>query len=190
MRVVLHGTSTHHRLLTASSPVLSNIQPGDYKSSVTDEVESLDVPFVHASSKTNLTGLLMNRRFTEDELNKEFDVIVIGGGINGCGIARDASGRGLKVLLLEKEDFGAGCTSASTRLIHGGLRYLEHFEFGLVRESLTEREILLKNASHLVHPLELCIPIYEDSKRGYWLIKAGMLLYDLLSLNKSYQNTG
>ncbi len=124
-------------------------------------------------------------RFTQDQLNKKFDLIIIGGGINGCGIARDASERGLKVLLLEKEDFASGCTSASTRLIHGGLRYLEYLEFDLVRESLCEREILLKNANHLVKPLELCLPIYKGDKRGFWLIKAGMVLYDLLSYDKS-----
>lgn len=126
----------------------------------------------------------MISRVNQSQLRKEFDLIIIGGGINGCGIARDASERGLKVLLLEKEDFGYGCTSASTRLIHGGLRYLEHFEFGLVRESLREREILLKNARHLVKPIELCVPIYESDKRGKWLIKAGMVLYDLLSPDK------
>lgn len=127
-------------------------------------------------------------RFTQNQINKEYDLIIIGGGINGCGIARDASERGLKVLLLEKEDFGSGCTSASSRLIHGGLRYLEHFEFDLVRESLYERELLLKNASHLITPLELCVPIYKKDKRGYFLIKAGMLLYDFLSFDKSLKS--
>jgi glycerol-3-phosphate dehydrogenase len=127
----------------------------------------------------------MINRFTQSDLNKEFDVIIIGGGINGCGIARDAALRGLSVLLLEKEDFGYGCTSASTRLIHGGLRYLEYFEFSLVRESLIERELLLKNASHLVKPIELCIPIYKNDKRSFFEIKAGMLLYDLLSFDKT-----
>ena len=127
----------------------------------------------------------MIERFAYEQLNKKFDLIVIGGGINGCGIARDAAERGLKVLLVEKEDFSSGCTSASTRLIHGGLRYLEHFEFDLVRESLQERELLLKNANHLVRPLELCLPVYKGDKRGFWLIKLGMLLYDLLSYGKS-----
>src|SRR3982751_1474375 len=92
---------------------------------------------------------------------KHFDVIVIGAGINGAGIARDAAMRGLKVLLVDKGDVGAGASSASTRLIHGGLRYLEHFEFGLVRESLREREILLRIAPHLVRPLAITIPIYK-----------------------------
>ena len=127
----------------------------------------------------------MIERFPQEQLNKKFDLIVIGGGINGCGIARDAAERGLKVLLIEKEDFASGCTAVSTRLIHGGLRYLEYLEFDLVRESLRERELLLKNANHLVRPLELCLPIYKGNKRGYWLIKLGMILYDLLSYDKS-----
>jgi glycerol-3-phosphate dehydrogenase len=91
----------------------------------------------------------------------------------------------LKVLLIEKGEIGAGTTSASTRLIHGGLRYLEHFEFGLVRESLREREILLRIAPHLVRPLAIAIPIYKQSKRGRLTIRAGMMLYDLLSWGKS-----
>ena len=114
-----------------------------------------------------------------------FDVIIIGAGINGAGIARDAAMRGLKVLLIEKGDPGAGTTSASTRLIHGGLRYLEHFEFSLVRESLREREILLRIAPHLVKPLPIVIPIYTHGKRGRLTIRAGMILYDLLSWGKS-----
>ena len=114
-----------------------------------------------------------------------YDVIIIGAGINGAGIARDAAMRGLKVLLIEKGDLGAATTSASTRLIHGGLRYLEHFEFGLVRESLRERETLLRIASHLVRPLPITIPIYKQSKRGKLTIRAGMILYDLLSSGKS-----
>jgi len=112
-------------------------------------------------------------------------VVIIGGGINGAGIARDAAMRGLNVLLIDKGDLGAATTSASTRLIHGGLRYLEHFEFGLVRESLREREILLKIAPHLVKPLAMTIPIYRQSKRGWPTIQAGMILYDLLSWRKS-----
>jgi glycerol-3-phosphate dehydrogenase len=116
------------------------------------------------------------------------DVVIIGGGINGAGIARDAAMRGLKVLLIDKGGLGAATTSASTRLIHGGLRYLEHFEFGLVRESLREREILLKIAPHLVKPLAITIPIYKQSKRGRLTIRAGMILYDLLSWGKSLPN--
>ena len=116
---------------------------------------------------------------------RNFDVIVIGAGINGAGIARDAAMRGLSVLLIEKGEVGRGTTSASTRLIHGGLRYLEHFEFGLVRESLREREILLRIAPHLVRPLAITIPIYKRNKRGRATIRAGMVLYDLLSWGKS-----
>jgi glycerol-3-phosphate dehydrogenase len=114
-----------------------------------------------------------------------YDVIIIGAGINGAGIARDAAMRGLKVLLIDKGEPGGATTSASTRLIHGGLRYLEHFEFGLVRESLREREILLRIAPHLVRPLAIAIPIYKQSKRGRLTIRAGMMLYDLLSWGKS-----
>ena len=114
-----------------------------------------------------------------------FDLIIIGAGINGAGIARDAAMRGLKVLLLDKGDIGSGTSSWSTRLIHGGLRYLEHGEFGLVRESLREREILLRIAPHLVRPLPILIPIYANARRGWWTIRAGMIAYDLLSFDKS-----
>ncbi len=120
--------------------------------------------------------------------NRDYDLIVIGGGINGAGVARDAALRGLKTLLLEKGDFGGGTSSWSTRLIHGGLRYLEYFEFALVRESLHEREILLRNAPHLVKPLLLSIPLYRNGSRQVWEIQAGMILYDLLSYDKSLPN--
>ncbi|MEK6282993.1 MAG: glycerol-3-phosphate dehydrogenase [Acidobacteriota bacterium] len=114
-----------------------------------------------------------------------FDVIVIGAGINGAGIARDAAMRGLKVLLLDKGDIGSGTSSWSTRLIHGGLRYLEHGEFGLVRESLRERKCLLNIAPHLVRPLPLLVPVYKGSRRGPWTVRAGMFFYDLLSFDKT-----
>jgi glycerol-3-phosphate dehydrogenase len=114
-----------------------------------------------------------------------FDLIIIGAGINGAGIARDAAMRGLKVLLLDKGDIGGGTSSASTRLIHGGLRYLEHREFSLVRESLRERETLFRIAPHLVRPLALLIPFYEGARRGPQTIRAGMLAYDALSRGKS-----
>jgi glycerol-3-phosphate dehydrogenase len=127
----------------------------------------------------------MTRRVPPDISSTPFDVIVIGAGINGCGIARDASVRGLRVLLLDKGDIGGGTTSSSTRLIHGGLRYLEHGELGLVRESLRERETLLRVAPHLVRPLPLLIPVYANRRRGALTIRAGMLAYDLLSLDKS-----
>ncbi|MEB3160816.1 MAG: glycerol-3-phosphate dehydrogenase [Synechocystis sp.] len=114
-----------------------------------------------------------------------YDLVVIGGGINGVGTARDGALRGLKTLLIEKDDFASGTSSWSTRLIHGGLRYLEYFEFSLVRESLREREVLLKTAPHLVHPLQLTIPVYDWSSRAYWEIKAGMILYDIFSFDKT-----
>jgi len=114
-----------------------------------------------------------------------YDLIIIGAGINGAGIARDASLRGLSVLLLDKSDVGSGTSSWSTRLIHGGLRYLEHGELSLVRESLREREILLTIAPHLVRPLPILIPVFQDSRRGKIMIRAGLIVYDLLSHQKS-----
>jgi glycerol-3-phosphate dehydrogenase len=114
-----------------------------------------------------------------------YDVIVIGAGINGAAIAREAALVGLTVLLLEQGDLGCGTSAASTRLIHGGLRYLEHAELGLVYESLHERERLLRLAPHLVTPLGLYLPIYRTGRRKRWQIRAGMCLYDFLSLGKS-----
>jgi glycerol-3-phosphate dehydrogenase len=119
------------------------------------------------------------------ETKTNFDLIIIGAGINGAGIARDASMRGLKVLLLDKGDIGSGTSSFSTRLIHGGLRYLEHGEFGLVRESLRERETLLRIASHLVQPIPILIPFYKNGSRSRVTIRAGMIAYDLLSIGKT-----
>jgi glycerol-3-phosphate dehydrogenase len=130
----------------------------------------------------------MNRQVPQDLETYPFDVIVVGAGINGAGIARDASMRGLKVLLLDKGDIAAGTTQWSTRLIHGGLRYLEYYEVGLVRESLAEREKLLKAAPHLVKPLRFVVPVYERSKRGPGLIRLGMIGYDVLSFDKSVPN--
>src|SRR5918999_3965312 len=127
----------------------------------------------------------MNRQIPQDITSYSFDVIVVGAGINGAGIARDAAMRGLKILLLDRGDVAGGTTSWSTRLIHGGLRYLEHGEIGLVRESLRERERLLRIAPHLVRPLPLLLPIYRGDQRGRWLIRAGMLAYDVLSHHKS-----
>jgi glycerol-3-phosphate dehydrogenase len=115
----------------------------------------------------------------------QFDVIVIGAGINGAGVARDAAMRGLKVLLLDKGDLAGGTSSWSTRLIHGGLRYLEHGELGLVRESLRERECLLRIAPHLVRPFPMLLPVYQGARRGWWTIRAGMIAYDALSFGKT-----
>ncbi|MBC7910597.1 MAG: glycerol-3-phosphate dehydrogenase [Pyrinomonadaceae bacterium] len=127
----------------------------------------------------------MLRLIPTDIAATPFDAIIIGAGINGAGIARDAAMRGLRVLLLDKADISSGTSSWSSRLIHGGLRYLEHFEIGLVRESLSERKTLLRTAPHLVRPLPLMIPIYERGKRGKLMIRAGMILYDALSFDKS-----
>jgi glycerol-3-phosphate dehydrogenase len=108
------------------------------------------------------------------------DLLIIGGGINGAAIARDAAGRGLDVLLVEKDDLASHTSSASSKLIHGGLRYLEQFEFKLVREALHEREILLRTAPHLVHPLRFVLPD-PPGGRPFWMLRAGLLLYDLLA---------
>jgi glycerol-3-phosphate dehydrogenase len=109
----------------------------------------------------------------------------VGGGVIGTGIARDAALRGLRVALFEQDDFGAGTSSRSTRLIHGGLRYLAQLDFGLVRDDLRERELLLRNAPHLVRPLPFLVPIYERGLAYRLKLRAGMLLYDLLSHGKS-----
>jgi glycerol-3-phosphate dehydrogenase len=113
-----------------------------------------------------------------------FDILVIGGGINGAAIARDAAGRGHKVLLVEKDDLAAHTSSASSKLAHGGLRYLEQYEFRLVRESLAEREVLLRTAPHIVRPLRFILP-HATGMRPRWMLRAGLLLYDLLSLRGS-----
>jgi len=116
---------------------------------------------------------------------ERFDVVVIGGGIIGAGIARDAALRGLRVALFEKADFGSGTTAGSTRLIHGGLRYLEMLDFSLVRMDLRERETLLRIAPHLVKPLEFIMPFYGSSLFHRCKMKLGMALYDLLSYDKT-----
>ena len=129
----------------------------------------------------------MARRLNGADISaREFDAAIVGAGVNGAGLARDAAMRGLRVLLVDKSDVAAGTTAWSTRLIHGGLRYLEHGELGLVRESLRERETLLRRvAPHLVRPLPLLIPIYEGARRGVLTVRAGMVAYDLLSFDKS-----
>jgi len=115
----------------------------------------------------------------------EYDVAIIGGGIIGTGVARDAAMRGLRTVLFEKEDFCYGTSGRSSRMIHGGLRYLANYDLGLVREGLREREILLRLAPHLVRPLKFLIPIYGESFLHKMKLKIGMILYDLLSYDKS-----
>lgn len=119
-----------------------------------------------------------------------FDLVIIGGGIHGAAVARDAAGRGLKVLLAEKGDYACATSSASSKLIHGGLRYLEHLELKLVRESLTERTELLKTAPHLVAPLKFLLPVYDWQRRSAWSVHAGLALYDLLSVGDGLPASG
>jgi glycerol-3-phosphate dehydrogenase len=113
----------------------------------------------------------------------EFDLAVVGGGINGCGVARDAAGRGLSVVLLEQNDLAGATSSASTKLIHGGLRYLEQYEFRLVREALTEREVLLKIAPHIIWPMRFVLPHHAGLRPG-WLLRLGLFIYDRLGGRK------
>lgn len=111
------------------------------------------------------------------QTNPDYDLLIVGGGINGAGIARDAAGRGIRTLLVEQGDFGGATSSASTKLIHGGLRYLEHYEFRLVAESLAEREVMLRIAPHLVTPLRFVMP-HMATLRPAWMIRSGLWLYD------------
>ncbi len=119
-----------------------------------------------------------------DTLSSTFDVVVIGAGINGVAIARDAALRGLRVVLLEQDDICSGVSAWSGRLVHGGLRYLEHRDFALVRESLRERESLFVQAPHLVKPVRLLMPFYSHNRRPNWMIRFGMIAYDVLSFDK------
>ena len=118
----------------------------------------------------------------------DFDVAIIGAGINGAGIARDAALRGLRVVIFDKNDMCTGCSWISSRLIHGGLRYLEYGEIPLVYESLHERRYLRLTAPHLVEPLRISIPIFKNARRGPLLIRLGMIAYDLLSIRKTVPN--
>ncbi len=112
-------------------------------------------------------------------MDTSYDLLIIGGGINGTAIARDAAGRGLSVCLCEKDDLANHTSSASTKLVHGGLRYLEHYEFRLVRESLKEREVLLRAAPHIIWPMRFVLP-YDKGLRPQWMLRAGLFLYDSL----------
>ena len=116
------------------------------------------------------------------------DLFIIGGGVNGAGIARDAAGRGLSVVLCEKDDLAEGTSSRSGKLIHGGLRYLEYYEFRLVREALIEREILLNAAPHIIWPLRFVLP-HSPTDRPAWLVRLGLFLYDHLGGRKRLPGT-
>ena len=118
-----------------------------------------------------------------ESITPDHDLFIIGGGINGAGIARDAAGRGYSVYLCEADDLASGTSSQSTKLIHGGLRYLEHYEFSLVREALTEREVLWRVAPHLIHPLRFVLP-FHTGLRPWWLLRLGMFIYDHLGGRK------
>ncbi len=120
--------------------------------------------------------------------NSPYDLLVIGGGINGAGIARDAVGRGLRVMLVERNDLAGATSSASSKLIHGGLRYLEHYEFRLVREALGERDVLLRNAPHIIWPLLFVLP-HVGALRPVWMIRAGLWLYDHLGWSPVRKST-
>ncbi len=122
----------------------------------------------------------MQRTFAALE-SRVFDVLIIGGGITGAGVARDAAMRGLSVAIIDKGDWGGGTSSRSSRLIHGGIRYLEHGQIGLVRESVRERETLLRIAPHLVKPLEFTWPVYRGARLPRWKLRAGLTAYDLLA---------
>lgn len=126
--------------------------------------------------------------FKGDMTLPDYDLCIIGGGINGTGIARDAAGRGLSVLLVEAGDLASATSSSSTKLIHGGLRYLEHYEFGLVRESLKEREALLQIAPHLIQPIEFVLP-HDKAQRPRWLIGLGLFFYDRLARRKKLKSS-
>lgn len=128
---------------------------------------------------------MMDRVAVLKALESEFDVLIVGGGITGVGAARDAAYRGLKVALIEMHDLAYGTSSRSSKLVHGGLRYLENFEFGLVFEAVSERQTLMNIAPHLVHPLGFIFPIRKDSRRSAFTINLGMWVYDALALFRS-----
>ena len=128
---------------------------------------------------------MRTRSARKDALDGVFDILVIGGGITGAGAARDAARRGLRVCLVDQDDWASGTSSRSSKLVHGGLRYLEQLEFSLVFEAVTERRVLMEIAPHLVHPLGFVFPIYKSSRRGVFTVNLGMWVYDSLSLFRS-----
>ncbi|MDY0030269.1 MAG: glycerol-3-phosphate dehydrogenase [Pseudobdellovibrionaceae bacterium] len=121
-------------------------------------------------------------------VESQYDICIVGGGINGAGIARDAAGRGLKVLLVDQGDFASCTSSASSKMIHGGLRYLEFYDFGLVRKSLAEREVILAIAPQIVQPMEFCIP-HQNAVRPVWMVRIGLFIYDHLWPRKQLRSS-
>ena len=143
----------------------------------------MTVENAQSPSRPNTTGHVTDNNVADRDLKTHLrssvDLLVVGGGINGAGIALDALGRGLSVRLVEQNDFASATSSNSSKLIHGGLRYLEYYEFRLVREALAEREVLLHKAPHLVKPLRFILP-HRPHLRPTWLIRCGLFLYDTL----------
>src|SRR5215475_1297056 len=128
------------------------------------------------------------RSFSKRVKQIMYDLAIIGGGINGCGVARDAAGRGFSAVLFEMGDLANGTSSSSTKLIHGGLRYLEQYEFSLVRQAMAEREVLLAAAPHLISPLRFILP-YHSGLRPAWLLRLGLLLYDHIGGSSTLERT-
>ena len=126
------------------------------------------------------------RRALDRLANETFDLLIIGGGVTGACVARDAAMRGIKVALVEKNDFANATSAHNSKLVHGGLRYLRNFELGLVRESLKERRIWQRIAPHLVHPLPFLVPMYGGGFRARATLTAGLTLYDALSFDKGW----
>src|SRR6202050_4006948 len=127
--------------------------------------------------------MLARDRAVETLASERFDVVVIGGGITGAGVALDAAARGYSVALVERADYASGTSSRSSKLVHGGLRYLQHFDLGLVREALLERQLMVALAPHLVHPLPLVVPAF-DGARPDRLMGVGLNLYDVMSVDR------
>jgi glycerol-3-phosphate dehydrogenase len=134
------------------------------------------------AATVDLTGSMPDSVATVSETPEPYDLVVIGGGITGAGVARDAALRGLRVALFEKGDYGSGTSSKSSKLIHGGLRYLEHGELGLVFESVSERAVQARVAPHLVKPLPFLVPVYEGSRHGVGILSIGLWIYDTLAM--------
>ena len=149
------------------------------------EIHALSSPIRH-SRQAGPARNLYHRR--EGDAVADFDLAVIGGGINGTGIARDAAGRGLRVVLVEQNDLASATSSASSKLIHGGLRYLEHYEFRLVRAALKEREVLLRAAPHLIRPLRFVLPVNE-ARRSALVLRLGLLIYDWIGWRRILPGT-
>ena len=140
--------------------------------------------FIPTESKSiNLSAKGRERNITKLQ-REQFDILVIGGGITGAGVARDAALRGFKTALIDKADFCSGTSSKSSKLVHGGFRYLNNLEFGLVHESLMERKILMEIAPHLVHPIHCLLPLHGHNSKPAWMIHIGLFLYDFLSFTK------